>query len=380
MQLIVECTNDSAREDYFERIGTVKYRLPMINSFVIEVPEEYEESLIGRYGIDYVHKNTYITAQMDNARKTTKADSVREKGVTGRGVVVAILDTGISPVDDLTRPVNRLIAFKDFVNGKEKAYDDNGHGTHVAGIAAGNGYRSGGKYMGIAPESSVIGIKILDENGRGSSADVLAGVQWMIDNKGKYNIRVANLSIGTSDIGNRDPLVKAVEAAWESGIVMCIAAGNNGPKTSSITSPGISRKVITVGASDDVKQVMIWGNKLENFSGRGPTSECIIKPDVLAPGTHIVSCLSSDMISRDEDELEIVSQHYLSLSGTSMSTPIITGAIALLLQRYPRLTPDDVKLSLKKHSISLNYPQNRQGWGLIDIEKLVSEEAVYARR
>ena len=192
----------------------------------------------------------------------------------------------------------------------------------------------------------------------------------MIDNKERYNIRIINLSIGTEDIGTKDPLVRAVEACWDAGIIMVIAAGNNGPKKNSVTSPGISKKVITVGASDDDKSVTIWGTSAENFSGRGPTSECIKKPDVVAPGANIISCLSPSeraTLSREK----IVMKNYLKLSGTSMSTPIVAGGIALLLSKFPHMKPDEVKFKLKSSTTNLNCSQNKQGWGLIDLEKLL---------
>lgn len=243
----------------------------------------------------------------------------------------------------------------------------------MAGIAGGNGGCSDGKYRGIAPECNIIAVKILDREGRGNSADVLAGLQWVLDNRKRLNIRVANLSIGTSDYGSRDPLVKAVEALWDEGIVITIAAGNNGPHPGSVTSPGTSRKVITVG-TDDMSV---------HFSGRGPTMECIVKPDIIAPGANIISCLtptpSQNKITAAAN-LKIISENYIQLSGTSMSTPVVTGAVALLLQKHPSLTPDDVKYMLKKCAVSMNYPKNHQGWGRIDIEKLISEEAIHVRK
>ncbi len=361
------------RETLIKTLGNLKYRLPFINSYVIEIPETLISKLEGIEGIVAVHKNAKITAQMNTARRVVNADKVQEYGLTGKGVSIAILDTGVSPVYDLTKPKNRILAFKDFINDKKESYDDNGHGTHVAGIAGGNGISSDGRFTGIAPECNIVAVKILDCEGRGNSADVLAGLQWIIDNRNEYNIRVANLSIGTEDIGTRDPLVRAVEAAWDAGIVMTIAAGNNGPEFSTITSPGVSRKVITVGASDDNKAVQIWGDTLENFSGRGPTLDCIIKPDVIAPGADIISCLSANIFkpTTSKNEYKIVSEHYMQLSGTSMSTPIVAGAVAVLLQKEPHLSPDQVKLRLKKSSTSLNYSQNQQGWGLINVEKFV---------
>jgi len=249
------------------------------------------------------------------------------------------------------------------------------HGTHVAGVAAGNGAMSQGKYMGIAPEAGIVAIKVLDEAGRGNATDALAGIQWVIDNKRRYNIRVANLSIGTLDVGSTDPLVKAVEAAWDEGIVMVIAAGNNGPRKQSITSPGTSRKAITVGAADDQNFVDIGGSSMKNFSGRGPTTECIIKPDIVAPGCGIISCLtnSSEVSEKRITKMKVVDEWYVQMSGTSMASPRIAGAVALLLQKYPNLTPDEVKLRLKHSALDLRFSRNRQGWGMLDIEKLLSK-------
>ncbi|MDR1689476.1 MAG: S8 family serine peptidase [Clostridiales bacterium] len=380
VQVIVECGVGPEKEKILRSLGEIKYALPMINSYVLELPKQDLHKLSGIKEIISFYKNTRITAQMNVARKTVKAEAAQKAGFTGGGVGIAILDTGVDPVDDLTKPDNRITAFKNFVGTNQKPHDDNGHGTHVAAICAGNGFCSGGKYMGIAPGANIIGVKILDEDGSGGAAEVLAGLQWMMDNAKRYNIRVCNLSIGTSEAGMSDPLVKAVNAAWKHGIVVVTAAGNNGPDTGSVTSPGISRKVITVGASDDHFNVQIWGDTLINFSGRGPTPECIVKPDVIAPGANITSCLSQNASMKRSGKAQKVSDDYIKMSGTSMSTPIVTGAVALLLQKHPNLSPDDVKFCLKKCAVSMNYSPNQQGWGLIDIEKLLEGDAVYARK
>jgi serine protease AprX len=371
---------DKERERFIREIGDVLYALPIIGSYVIEIPEEREDELKGLDGVRQVSYSSRIAAQMNTARKAVAAEKHQNMGVTGHGVTIAILDTGVSPVNDFIRPKNRVLAFKDFVNGKHEPYDDNGHGTHVAGIACGNGFASSGKYVGVAPESDIVAIKVLDDDGCGNSADVLAGLQWIVSNRERYNIRVANLSVGTEDIGARDPLVRAVEAVWDAGVIVTVAAGNNGPLDGTVTSPGISRKVITIGASDDHKSVQIWGDMLENYSGRGPTVDCVIKPDVIAPGADIVSCFTATPPeSRKKNKSKIVSDDYIKMSGTSMSAPIVAGAIALLLQKNPKLSPDDVKYMLKKTSINMRYPQNQQGWGLINVDNLLSEEAVYVR-
>ena len=222
--------------------------------------------------------------------------------------------------------------------------------------------------------ASVTSVKVLDEAGRGNATDALAGIQWIIDNAERYNIRVANLSIGTIDSGSTDPLVRAVEAAWERGIVMVIAAGNNGPARQSITSPGTSRRVITVGAIDDDNLVDVGGNSVKNFSGRGPTLECIVKPDFVAPGCGIVSVKSNspEMPAARRDKLKVVDKHYVEMSGTSMASPQIAGAVAVLLSMRPQLTPDEVKLRLKHSAVDMRFSPNRQGWGVPSIEKLLA--------
>jgi len=244
----------------------------------------------------------------------------------------------------------------------------------VAGVAAGNGIMSHGRHKGIAYEADLVAIKVLDEAGRGNATDALAGIQWVIDNHKKHNIRVANLSIGTMDVGSADPLVRAVEAAWDAGIVMVIAAGNNGPKKQSITSPGTSRKAITVGAADDQNFVDVGGSNMKNFSGRGPTSECIVKPDIVAPGCGIISCLtnSEELSETRLAKMKVVDEHYVQMSGTSMAAPRIAGAVALLLSKRPEMTPNEVKLALKKCAVDLRFSRNRQGWGMLDINGLLS--------
>lgn len=377
IELIVENNLSLEDENILKSIVNIKYKIPLINAIVIEIDENNLDSLKELKCLKTVFQNTHITMQMDTARKTVNANIVQENGYTGKGIGIAILDTGISPNNDFLYPQNRILAFKDLINNKAKPYDDNGHGTHVAGIAGGSGINSNGKYRGIAPDCNFIGVKVLNNEGKGNASDVLAGLQWVMDNKEKYNIKVANLSIGTSNTSSNDPLVKAVENMWDRGVIITIAAGNDGPKKHTISSPAISRKVITIGASDDNITANVWGNNLINFSGRGPTLECIVKPDILAPGVNIISCLSNSVSKQSN---EIVDKNYFSLSGTSMSTPIVSGAIALLLEKYKDLKPDDVKLMLKKCCKNLHLPKNQQGWGLLDVYKLLSQEVCYARK
>jgi serine protease AprX len=294
---------------------------------------------------------------------------------TGKGVTIATLDTGIFPHRDFIFPKSRIIAFKDFINRRTEPYDDNAHGTHVAGIAAGNGYASGGSVVGAAPDSYIVAVKILDHNGKGTPEGVLSGIDWVITNKKKYNIRVLNLSIGATDSGSLDPLVIGAESAWKAGIVVTTAAGNKGPSAHTITSPGISRKVITVGTSDDESPVQVSGAILVNFSGRGPTSECIMKPDIVAPGADVISCLANirNLSYRRAGELKIVNENYVKMSGTSMSAPLVAGACACLIEKYPQISPDEVKLALKHSARDIGRVRNLQGWGELDFKKLINE-------
>lgn len=245
----------------------------------------------------------------------------------------------------------------------------------MCGIIAGNGHESGGEYTGIAPKCNIIGVKVLNHKGNGNVSDVLAGLQWVINNKERYNIRIVNISVGTTSSDSYDEnsaLVKGVNAVWDAGIIVVVAAGNNGPKPKSISTPGISRKVITVGASDDDISVELSGSRAKDYSGRGPTNACIKKPDVVAPGSNIVSC----NVNKTRGTFTIFNtkrevQMYTIKSGTSMATPIVSGAIALLLGKYPEMTTQEVKLKIKNSCIDMGEPWSKQGWGLLNIKELI---------
>jgi len=278
-------------------------------------------------------------------------------GYTGRGVGVAVLDTGCVPHPDFKR---RIPAFCDILQRRLLPYDDNGHGTHVCGIIGGDGTASQGRFRGIAPGCNLIPVKVLDRKGNGYASDVLSGLRWIRRHKDEYKIRIVNISVGSfsrRNMGENSALVRGVNEAWDDGLVVVVAAGNMGPASGTITTPGISRKVITVGCSDDYKAVNVMGSRMVNYSGRGPTGACICKPDLVAPGASITSCCRTG--------------DYTAKSGTSMSTPIVSGAIALLLEKYPHMENRDVKLFLKDHCTGLGLPRNQQGWGMLDLKKLL---------
>lgn len=284
-------------------------------------------------------------------------DDIERNNYLGQGIGVAVLDTGVNVHIDFD---SRIIAFKDVLHNKKKIYDDNGHGTHVCGIVGGSGRVSGGVYGGMAPRCNLIVVKVLDEKGNGMVVNVLKGLKWVEENKEKYNIRVVNVSVGTlPTAGNKEEkmLLDAVERLWDAGLVVIAAAGNYGPGAGTITTPGVSKKVITVGAYEDC------GGKRKNYSGRGPTWECVCKPDVIAPGSYVISCNGQYMQARQKP--------YTRKSGTSMSTPVIAGAAALLLCKYPHMTNVEVKLKLLESCDDLGLPRNHQGRGMINIEKFL---------
>lgn len=273
---------------------------------------------------------------------------------TGAGIGVAVLDTGIHAGHlDFG---SRIWAFHDFLAFHKQPYDDNGHGTHVSGIIAGDGTASNGKFKGIAPGCGIISLKVLDRLGNGNKENVLLALQWILENREKYNIQIVNISVGTTCRTKCDhkALIDGVDYLWDKGLVVVAAAGNQGPRPGSITAPGSSRKVITVGSSD-----MLTGKGA--ISGRGPTFECVCKPDLVAPGNKIISCApGQDNIS------------YGIKSGTSMSTPLISGAVALMLEKNPTLTNVQIKMKLKESSEDLGFPRNLQGWGKFNLERFLS--------
>ena len=270
---------------------------------------------------------------------------------TGKGIGVCILDTGIYEHIDFT---GRIWAFYDFLAFKRRPYDDNGHGTHVAGLVAGDGTASMGKYRGAAPGCGIIALKVLDRYGNGSQDDVLRALRWIRENRQQYRIRVVNISVGTTCNSKRNHarLLESVEQLWDEGVVVVAAAGNQGPRPGSITAPGSSKKVITVGSSD-----LLEGRSA--ISGRGPTEECVCKPDIVAPGNKIMSCVPGKPYS------------YGVKSGTSMSTPLVTGAIACALEKDPALTNTDIKTMLMNSADDMGLPQNQQGWGKFNRRKFL---------
>jgi len=346
-----------------------------------------------------VHGMTYQST-MDVTNLTIGLGDVASPangGPTGAGVGVAVLDTGVATSTDLAN--SRIVGWKDFVNDQTAPYDDAGHGTFVAGLIAGDGTASvplenGGvatvQFRGVAPAANIIGIKVLDQVGQGRSSALIAGIAWAIAHKSDYNIRVLNISIGGNPVGplNHDPVAKAVEAAWRSGITVVCAAGNEGDFGSGgILTPGNDPFVITVGATDTNQTPATSDDTVASYSSVGPTLfDEIAKPDLVAPGNHLVSLRAPGSYidaNFPANQVPVATfaptapagtvTSYLTLSGTSVSAPVVAGAAALMIGVDPSLTPDDVKVRLMGTADPVaGATADQEGAGTLDVDQALA--------
>ncbi len=285
--------------------------------------------------------------------RVVRADKVWQQGIAGGGVTVAVLDSGVAADADLVQPDNRILASVNFADKRDPGdpLDPGGHGTHIAGIVAGNGSRSGGEFIGIAPQANVVDVRVLGRTGSGRISSVVRGIEWVLAHRAVYNIRVVNLSFGApARLPYRlDPMSAAVEIAWRRGLVVVAASGNGGPQRDTVVTPGIDPYVITVGATDDRGTLGRGDDLLAWFSAWG-SADSNAKPDLVAPGRRIVSLrVPGSALDTLFPERVVVAQNgatYFRLTGTSMATAVVSGAAALLLQGRPNLTPDQVKALL----------------------------------
>jgi len=304
------------------------------------------------------------------------ADTLQQDGIRGKGVTIAILDSGFWPdASDNVKP--RVLGSIDFVTGGSKPVltDPFGHGTHITSIAAGS--------FGIAPDAKLVIVRAFDGNGVGSYTNVIAGLDWIIANRLKYKIRVLNLSFGAPPQSNYwdDPLNQAVMTAWRSGIVVVTAAGNEGPTPMTIGVPGNVPYVITVGAqTDNYTPFNPLDDRLASFSSTGPTLEGFVKPEIIAPGGHMVASMwyQSYLANIDPDSMKR-GDSLFTMSGTSQAAAITSGIVALMLQSDPTLSPDAVKCRLMASASpavtfrgARAYSVFQQGAGLVSAIRAVS--------
>lgn len=337
-------------------------------------------------GYEYVNSeihidNFEISVQPPSPyREIVRADDLKK--IDGQGVTVAVIDSGITDHLDLResgqnvnkakRSSSRIISnvvFGDY----DSPHDEYAHGTHVAGIIAGNGVSSGGDYVGIAPGVNLVNVRVSNEEGLTYTSDVVDGLQWVYDNKDTYNIRVVNISINSTapESYHTSPLAAAVEILWFNGITVVVASGNNGTPEgpSPVYPPANDPFVITVGSVEDIGTVPTDDDFVSAFSAYSTTDDGFSKPDLVAPGRNIVSLLAgSDVTAYNGHPKHHVDEYYFRMTGTSMAAPVVSGAIALLLQDEPKLTPDQVKYRLMNTANQdwPNYDAAKAGAGVVD--------------
>jgi serine protease AprX len=345
--------------------GHVTNRLPSVNGLAIKLPARDARALRRSKHVLNVTLNTRVRPTGVDAGslattypKTIGADKLWAAGITGKGVGVAVVDSGINGgmpdfrnADGSSRITANVIANPDAT----RPGDDVGHGTHVAGIIAGNSLNrdiadpARGAYVGIAPEADLVAVKTADDDGDSTVLDVITALQFVVDHKDDLNIRVVNLSVSSDTPASyrEDPLDAAVEFAWHAGIVVVAAAGNRGAAADAVHyAPGNDPYVISVGATDEVGTLDPSDDVTATFSSRGVTQDGVAKPDLLAPGARIVAPLATGSAFQALCPDCVVGADYLRMGGTSMSAPVVAGAAALLLQARPELNPDEVKALL----------------------------------
>jgi len=404
-RVIVEWQPGSEMPAAFRRFARRNGRLNLLNGSILDVPNGLLRSLASNPSALRVHfdrptfKHDYRTSVTIGARAIQQA-----LGYTGAGIGVAVIDSGITTWhDDLTSRTNgsypfgnqRVSAFVDFVNGISTPYDDDGHGSHVAGIVAGNGYDSNTRNAGVAPDADLVILKVLDGQGNGTISNVIQALDWVLANRTQYNIRVVNLSVGAAIHESywTDPLTLAAKRLVDAGVVVVAAAGNLGknaqgqPQFGGVGAPANAPWVLTVGASSTNGTTGRDDDVVASFSSRGPTYlDWAAKPDLVAPGVGTVSLAVPGSALYESKPTALLpgtaptfAMPYLSLSGTSMSAPVVSGTVALMLQANPSLTPNAVKAILQYTAQEYpNYDPLTQGAGFLNAVGAVRLARFYA--
>jgi serine protease AprX len=389
VSVIVQKADDSKdAETLVEELGgRITKDLHIIHAFAAELPAKAALLLAKNESVQWVS----LDAPMEKAGKPVKdpdpaetqpinyfldtlnVRDVWEMGFQGQGVTVAVVDSGIIPDRDLaTKNKTRILFQVSFSTNATKTSDDYGHGTHVAGVVGGNGEASSGQYAGIAPQVNLINLKISDDYGMAYESDTVLALQWALDNKDLFNIRVVNMSINSTveQSYHTSPLDAAVEVLWFNGIVVVASAGNKGSGDSYNTvnaAPANDPFIITVGASDEHETIDRGDDTIAPYSAFGTTLDGHVKPEIIAPGTDIISVLatSSDWYG-DYPERAVLGMEYFRISGTSSASPMVAGTVALLLQAEPDLTPDQVKHRL------IHSGSDLEGYAYLDVRAALS--------
>lgn len=362
VDVIVQYTSAAAKA---KTHGKAKKDLGAANAVLYSATAETIEELAADPEVVYISPDRPVKARLDLTAEAVNATLAWSYGWTGQGVTIAVIDSGVNEHQDLR---GRVLYSESFLG--PAAGDRYGHGTHVAGLAAGDGKLSKGRYQGVAPGAGIVSLQALDEDGAGTDSSAIAAIYRAIELKDVYGVRVLNLSLGRPvyESYTSDPLCQAVEAAWKAGIVVVTAAGNDGRDNTfgeqgygTINSPGNDPLVITVGAMRTMGTAARGDDLVASYSSKGPTLlDHVVKPDLVAPGNGVVSAIQGGAGLLRSHPQNVVDGSYFRLSGTSMAAPVVAGAAALLLEQDPTLTPDQVKARLMK-TASRTFPRTSVG-------------------
>lgn len=385
VDVIIQFRQGTVLQDHVNRMqglgASHRSSLDVVHGGLFRIPASLLSTLANDPDVVYVSPDRKImhTSIWDYILDASQATQVIQAGYDGSGIGIAIIDSGVRAnhpdLQNLRTGNSRVVYSQSFVASDSSVDDAYGHGTHVAGLLAGNGQVSGGAMVGIASNVNLINLRVLDATGAGTDSAVIAAIQRAIQLKNTYNIRVINLSLGrrVSESYTLDPVCQAVEQAWKAGIVVVVAAGNYGRDNTqntngygTITVPGNDPYVITVGATNTHATDITSDDTITSYSSKGPSLvDHVIKPDVVAPGNRVVSLLANGStldLQSPADEVPPSAYDgygskasYFYMSGTSMAAPIVSGTVALMLQRSSSLSPDQVKIRLMK-TASKTYP------------------------
>ena len=359
--------------------GTVREPLPIADAVSATLPASKLDELASNPAVRAITLNRVgrfdaysfdETTSGSNFVASTGAGKAWQNGFTGRGIGVAVLDTGISPMND----VKSRVVYGPDLSGEGSIVDNYGHGTVMASLIGGNGADSAnnanGAYTGVAPAATLVAVKTAGRNGAVDVSTMLQAMHWVAAYKDQYNIRVVNLSWGTASTQSPtvDPLNYAVERLWQLGIVVVVSAGNSGPNTGTITKPADDPMVLTVGAYDDKQTPEPGDDSVASWSSRGPTAQGLTKPDIVSPGRFLVAQRAYGSEIEKDNPKALWAPSYIRGSGTSQAAAVTSGLAALLLQAHPDWTPDQVKAALKSTANPINsIGANTQGAGRVNL-------------
>lgn len=347
--------------------GKIKYEYINIKAISSELPPINIDKLSENPEVKFITLDFKASLCLKNSYDVLNINSGRKFNLTGKNVGIGIIDTGVFPHPELQERRNAISFFSDLINGYLKPYDDNGHGTFISGCIA-----SQGEYPGIAPDSSLYMIKAFDSSGNGFMSDIIKGIDILITSRQKYNLRIICLPFEFPYLSETSiaPLIEIIKKAIELNILVMACSGNLGSKPYTIYPPGSIKDVITVGGADcnscDLNNIRVSG-----FSGRGPLLNGTSKPDIIAPCANITSLSSNTSYIPGIRKTPTFDNKYRSASGTSIACAIMSGICALILEKDPNLTSNDLKSILTISAQTTGESKYSEGSGLFNFEKII---------